>query len=126
MNNQHATTHCIFCQSNDSKPLYPVTDIFNDQYTLNQCNHCRVVFLSPHPTEEQLDRAYDYTYYGEGTDKFTLIIERVLDFFRSRRSSFLSKRLETNARVLDIGCGNGRFLQYLGAKGKYELHGLER
>ena len=120
------TDNCIFCQSNDSKRLYPVTDIFNDQFTLNQCNNCRVVFLLPHPTEAQLNHAYDYTYYGEGSDKFNLIIEKVLDYFRSRRSSLLSKHLKTDARVLDIGCGNGRFLQYLGAKGNFELHGIER
>jgi SAM-dependent methyltransferase len=126
MSKQHMTDHCIFCKSDDNKQLYPVTDIFNDQYTLNQCNNCRVIFLSPCPTEAQLNRAYDYTYYGEGTDKFNLIIERVLDFFRSRRSSFLRKHLKTDARVLDIGCGNGRFLQYLGAKRNFELHGIER
>jgi SAM-dependent methyltransferase len=126
MSKQHMTDNCIFCQLNDSKPLYPITDIFNDQYTLNQCNHCRIVFLSPLPTDAQLNRAYDDTYYGEGSDKFNLIIERVLDYFRSRRSSFLSKHLKTDARVLDIGCGNGRFLQYLGARSNFELHGIER
>ena len=126
MSNQHVTDYCIFCKSNDSKRLYPVTDFFNDQYTLNQCNNCQVIFLSPHPTEAQLNRAYDDTYYGEGTEKFNPIVERVLDIFRSRRSSFLRKQLNTDARVLDIGCGNGRFLQYLGIKGNFELHGIER
>jgi SAM-dependent methyltransferase len=126
MINQHVNDYCIFCKSNDSKPLYPVTDIFNDHYTLNQCDHCHAIYLSPHPTEAQLDRAYDDTYYGEGTEKFNPIVESVLDFFRSRCSSFLRKQLHTNARVLDIGCGNGRFLQYLGTKGNFELYGIER
>ena len=49
-----------------------------------------------------------------------------MNIFRSRRSSFLRKHLNTDARVLDIGCGNGRFLQYLGTKGNFELHGIER
>ncbi len=118
--------YCFFCKSNNSKLLFEVTDIFNDPYTLNQCDHCHAVYLSPHPTEAQLDRAYDDTYYGSGTDKFNPIIESVLDFFRSRRSSFLRKQLYADARILDIGCGNGRFLQYLGKKGNYELHGIER
>ena len=126
MINQHVNDYCIFCKSNDSKLLYPVTDVFNDQYTLNQCENCHAIYLSPHPTEAQLDRAYDDTYYGEGTEKFNPIVESVLDFFRSHRSSFLRKQLHTNARVLDIGCGNGRFLQYLGTKGNFELHGIER
>jgi SAM-dependent methyltransferase len=126
MSNQYVNDDCIFCKSNDSKRLYPVTDIFNDQYSLNQCNHCHAIFLLPHPTEVQLNRAYDDTYYGEGTEKFNPIVESVLDCFRSRRSSFLRKQLNTNARILDIGCGNGRFLQYLGTKGNFELHGIER
>jgi SAM-dependent methyltransferase len=126
MVNQHVNDYCVFCKSNNSKLLYPVTDIFNDQYTLNQCSLCHAIYLSPHPTEAQLNRAYDDTYYGEGTEKFNPIVENVLDFFRSRRSSFLRKQLHTNARVLDIGCGNGRFLQYLGTKGNFELHGIER
>jgi 2-polyprenyl-3-methyl-5-hydroxy-6-metoxy-1,4-benzoquinol methylase len=126
MINKLLNDHCIFCKSNDSKPLYPVTDIFNDRYTLHQCNQCRAIYLSPYPTEAQLNRAYDDTYYGEGTEKFNPIIESVLDLFRLRRSSFLRKQLNVNARVLDIGCGNGRFLQYLSTKGNFELHGIER
>ena len=106
--------------------MYPVTDIFNDQYTLNQCGHCPAIYLSPRPTRAQLARAYDATYYGQGTEKFNPLVERVLDFFRSRRSSFLRKQLNTNARLLDIGCGNGRFLQYLARKGNFELYGIER
>ncbi len=117
---------CIFCGSGRNQTWYPTHDIFGHDFELKQCRDCRAVFLSPSPDAEMLAQAYDSSYYGEKEEKFSNpLIERVLDYFRSGRARRLSKYLSTGARVLDLGCGNGRFLSYLSRFGDYKLHGIE-
>jgi SAM-dependent methyltransferase len=80
--------------------------------------------LSPRPTQKQLDQAYDDSYYGEGEAKFTGCIEKALDHFRSARARRVSRYISPPAKILDIGCGNGRLLGYLINQG-FEGYGIE-
>ncbi len=116
---------CTWCKGKESSVLYLTYDIFGNNYTINKCNNCKAYFLSPFPSEEILAKAYDDSYYGEKSEKFNPYLERVLDFFRGNRAGYVSRFLENNSKVLDIGCGNGRFLLSLLRYGGYELYGTE-
>ncbi len=117
---------CGFCKSPESTFRYDTYDIFGDGYSINQCNSCRAFFLAPNPTPEQLQRAYDSSYYGEQEEKFSSpFIEKVLDYFRSGRAKRVSRHVPQGGNVLDVGCGNGRFLKYLLRFGKFNLYGTE-
>ncbi len=116
---------CGYCKKQDSKKLYPTYDISGSEYFVHQCNHCKAYFLAPRPSAETLNKAYDTSYYGAREEKFNPYIEKVLDIFRRNRARMVSKYLNNNARVLDIGCGNGRFLLYLLKFGNYQLYGTE-
>ena len=115
---------CIVCGARHSLSLYPTYSISRDNFYLNRCLKCRAVFLSPRPTQEQLDKAYDDSYYGKGQEKFAGRIEDVLDHFRRARARRLRKFIQPRARILDIGCGNGRFLGYLINQG-FDGYGIE-
>ncbi len=116
---------CRFCASNDTKALYPTFDIFGNNFEIHNCSICRAYFLGSHPTKAILDKAYDSTYYGEKDEKFLPIIENVLDYFRWRRAKRVSRYLKNGSKILDIGCGNGRFLSSLLKFGNFELYGTE-
>ena len=116
---------CIFCKARNSHPLYATHDLDDNHYRLNECNECRAIFLTPRPTDKQLTAAYDDSYYGERDDKFESNVERVIDFFRERRARRLVKHLKPPAKILDLGCGNGKFLERVQSKGQYEIHGIE-
>ncbi len=121
----HTTPHCHYCSGTNNILLFPTYDIFGEHYFIYRCNSCKAYFLYPCPTEEMLIRAYDATYYGEKEEKFFLFFEKILDYFRYRRSAALCKYLNDGAKILDIGCGNGRFLLYLLKFGNYKLYGTE-
>jgi SAM-dependent methyltransferase len=115
---------CSFCGARRSLRLYPTSSISGDNFYLNRCLVCRAVFLNPRPTQQQIDQAYDDAYYGRGQGKFVGCIEKVLDHFRRARATRITNYIEPPAKILDIGCGNGRFLNYLINQG-FDGYGIE-
>lgn len=117
---------CLFCSTADSTIKYKTYDIFGNVFNINQCHSCKAFFLAPQPTENQLKRAYDSSYYGEQEEKFSSpAIEKVLDFFRGGRARRVARFVPEEGKILDVGCGNGRFLKYLLRFGNFELYGTE-
>ena len=116
---------CLYCQSAGATMLYPATDMYNFTFNVVQCTNCRAVYLDPQPTAQQLDHAYSEHYYGEQEKKFFSPFELIIDYFRKQRARKLTSYLSPNAHILDIGCGNGRFLHFVSQLGSYHLHGVE-
>ncbi|HOU98858.1 MAG TPA: class I SAM-dependent methyltransferase [Bacteroidales bacterium] len=119
---------CPFCHNNHSIFQWETTDLKNQTWALYQCQACHFYFLNPFPTPKQLEEAYTQDYYGAGEKKFSFpLVENVLDFFRSGRARKLNNYLNKNTSsfILDVGCGNGRFLYYLQKIGLKNLYGIE-
>jgi 2-polyprenyl-3-methyl-5-hydroxy-6-metoxy-1,4-benzoquinol methylase len=77
------------------------------------------------PSNEQLKDAYSEQYYGENKTKFNPIIENFINKMRFKKADRLRKHLKKGAKVLDIGCGDGSFLNYLNNKKQFEINGIE-
>ncbi|MDD3877461.1 MAG: class I SAM-dependent methyltransferase [Bacteroidales bacterium] len=116
---------CVFCGHKESSALYPVKDMWDNEYQLHKCDVCKTFFLNPQPSQQMLAKAYDDSYYGASDKKFNGPVEIVLDYFRRKRARQCSKLLKDNDDVLDIGCGNGNFLISLLKYGNYNLYGTE-
>ncbi|MEI6577156.1 MAG: class I SAM-dependent methyltransferase [Bacteroidota bacterium] len=117
---------CGYCKEEDSIFQYNTSDIRGNHYAIHRCSLCKAWFLAPRPNAEQLALAYDDSYYGEKEEKFkTPYIEQVLDLFRMGRSRRLAARIHQEAHILDIGCGNGKFLAYMNKMGSYHIYGVE-
>lgn len=117
-------TPCAYCKSAQSLREYATYSISGDNFHINRCLKCGAMFLSPAPTQEELNIAYDDSYYGDGEEKFGGFIEKVLDYFRSVRGRRVMSYISPPAKVLDIGCGNGRFLGGLIEQG-FDGYGIE-
>lgn len=116
---------CTYCNSADSKELFETSDILEVHYHICKCRDCGAYFLMPKPSENELKSYYDDSYYSANTTKFSSSIEKYIDIFRRRKARRIVKYLPQNGSVLDIGCGNGRFLSYIARYVQYQLFGTE-
>jgi len=116
---------CVFCGFKDGEKQYATSDLWGNSYDIIKCAKCAAFYLSPFPSKEILSLAYDETYYGCSEKKFKGPIEKGLDFFRKQRAKKCSKLIKDGDKVLDIGCGNGQFLNLMKKYGTYELYGSE-
>jgi SAM-dependent methyltransferase len=116
---------CRYCKNPNTTILYSAQDTHDNVWIICKCPTCKAIFLSPEPSPEQLKQAYDAGYYGEGENKFGFSVETFIDYFRKKRAKSLASKLCENARILDVGCGNGRFLFHLSRISKFDLNGIE-
>lgn len=126
---------CPLCGSEERKLLYAGLEdrLFgaSGEWSIKQCNRCGSVFLDPRPTEQDIHKAYR-TYYTheEGVvavhrSIFWSVSKKVFYFLDSvaRQASSLTQEYEriqsmyldrrSAGRLLDVGCGQGRFLDYM-------------
>ncbi|RLD48878.1 MAG: hypothetical protein DRI94_11890, partial [Bacteroidetes bacterium] len=118
---------CPYCKSSDYINKYKTFDIFNNNYEIVKCNNCNAFFLTPNPTAELLAKAYDDSYYGGSQEdkKFEGFIEKGLTFFRKKRALKVTNLIGKKGKILDVGCGNGQFLEYVSQFGNIEIFGTE-
>lgn len=120
----HQNEICLFCASARHSRIFRAHDTAGRAYEYHRCAQCGTVFLNPPPSQEVLNDSYDISYYGLNNDKFFPIFEAAVDVFRQRRARSLHS-LVKSGNVLDIGCGNGKFLHHVGKRGPYRLYGSE-
>lgn len=97
------------------------------RFQLRMCSACRRGLLDPVPAADGLLAAYDQAYYGLGARKFVEPIQSGIGWFRRRRARHALRFLGETPRprrALDIGCGDGEFLDVLQGLG-WECHGTE-
>lgn len=122
----HTSPLCPLCKDVDTSFAFPGEDESGNSFPTYSCRNCGTSFLFPPPTPTQLENAYATSYYGEGATKFGGIIERLRDLASKARAQTLARDLPPHARILDVGCGDGRLLRrFSQLGGDYQLHGIE-
>ena len=123
------TVSCDLCGERAAATLFVGTDLrFGrpDQYPIVQCMSCGLVRLNPRPTRDALDDLYERDYPVPVLDQpGSRRWEGVRRLWHAVMGNY-SDRVIARAygRVLDVGCGYGKFLLPLKQKG-CEVYGLE-
>ncbi len=84
--------------------------------------------LKTSPLPDSVGKYYDSENYISHQNKRKNIFEKVYSQIQNFNFSYKKKILEkyyTTGKILDYGCGNGAFLEYLRKKSNFDLYGYE-
>ncbi len=95
------------------------------EWRYQRCTDCRVVFLNPAPTASFLAGAYDDSYYSyqdfDPPPAWHSVVKQLIGFNPGTTGDPAFPR---PGRVLDIGCGSGKFLHRMKQRG-WQTAGVE-
>jgi SAM-dependent methyltransferase len=114
--------HCCICGTRDSEPVGVGPDFeyrtSPDSFLAVRCTRCGVVYLDRRPVAAELDRIYPDHYHAfaftEDRFGFVYSVRRRLE---GRRLLRAFAGLPDDARIIDVGCGDGFHLDLLGSFG---------
>ncbi len=122
---------CPVCENPETRPCYRMTDRFfgttTEEFTLNRCPSCGLLFLEESAVEKQLGTFYPPGYWWSEQGPSGKLERRYREWMvSSDQLRFLSGVLQPlgGLRLLDIGCGSGTFVR-LARRAGVEAMGLE-
>ena len=96
------------------------------EYAYLRCGTCGMVQIHPFPSLEDLIEAYKVDYHGYAElDDMGPLFKTLYDAKESVLERRLRRLIPAEARVLDVGCGNGKFLSRARAKGASYVEGID-
>ena len=111
-------TLCCLCGIEDAIPIAVGEDFeyrtCPDTFLMVRCQRCGLLYLDPRPTEEELGRIYPDDYHAFQFDPSSFgLVYRVRQRIDLDRLRMWCGSLPKNARILDVGCGDGFHLHLL-------------
>jgi 2-polyprenyl-3-methyl-5-hydroxy-6-metoxy-1,4-benzoquinol methylase len=123
--------NCPLCHSSEISKYLSVIDhsVSKEQFRLEKCSQCGLIFTNPRPEANQIDRYYESPDYISHTDSNTGLLNNLYKIARGFslrwKGSQISQHINTQgAKLLDIGCGTGDFLLYCKKNG-FICQGIE-
>lgn len=117
-------TACALCLSPKQRILFKTLDLRyglgQQKFHLVQCAYCGLIYLNPRPTPQEIAQYYPDHYYGASSSFWENLFTRCSLYFFHRQI----KRFKKNGKILDVGCGAGKFLAIMQKKG-YKAYGLD-
>lgn len=92
-------------------------------FVIRECRRCKCRYLNEFPPDDELERLYNDRYFRSESDLQHGYASRDLDEANrrtsERRLALIRKVMATQARVLEVGAGNGMFGQFLAREFDY-------
>ena len=119
---------CIICNSNNQKLLFK--DVLDLEYSTYKpvsyilCKNCNLISQDPVPPKSLIKTFYpeDYRNYLPINDSFFSLLKRI-QF--TNLAAKISKYINKDSKILEIGCGNGELLLASQKKGFSKLYGCD-
>jgi 2-polyprenyl-3-methyl-5-hydroxy-6-metoxy-1,4-benzoquinol methylase len=132
---------CLHCASSDGEVLWSgreheYDNTTDEEFRFVRCSNCGLVRLNPRPDVSELGRIYPPNYYAyelvseSSSDGGAGLLERIKMRYYDRRIRRLVDAVDRagTIRVLDVGCADGRLLDWYRASSvgeRIETHGIE-
>ena len=103
---------CCICGVDESEPIAVGEDFeyrtSPDSFQAVRCQRCGLVYLDPRPAVSEFDRIYPASYHAFdfSEERFGLVYQ-VRRRLEARRLLSWCRGLPEDARILDVGCGDG-------------------
>jgi SAM-dependent methyltransferase len=123
---------CCLCGIDDCAPVAVGEDFEYrtsvDEFLMVRCRSCGLVYLNPRPADSEMSRIYPNNYHAfEFKPAEFGFVYRVRRWLEARRLLRWCRHLPQQARILDVGCGDGFHLNLLRDFGKpdWQLEGVD-
>jgi 2-polyprenyl-3-methyl-5-hydroxy-6-metoxy-1,4-benzoquinol methylase len=135
---------CDLCGSDDATILFEAIDRLHGiegRFTYVRCNECGLVRMNPQVVPESIGRLYPQSYaphadktktsrgvlmaVRDGLRKIPLLGTELRRLTDARVMAPLARRLSADARLLDVGCGSGAFLDAVRADTGCHVQGVD-
>jgi 2-polyprenyl-3-methyl-5-hydroxy-6-metoxy-1,4-benzoquinol methylase len=125
-------TQCCVCETDDAERVGAGVDFeyrtSEDTFSAVRCRLCGLVYLNPRPSLADLETIYppDYHAFDFSEENFGFI-HKVRSRLEAQRLLSWCRNLPDEARILDVGCGDGFHLNLLKKYGKksWTLEGVD-
>ena len=123
---------CCVCDTDDAEPIGVGEDFeyrtSADTFLAMQCNSCGLVYLNPRPSVSEFERIYPPSYHAFdfSVEDFGFV-HKIRSRLEAKRLLELCRGLPDDARILDVGCGDGFHLNLLKKYGtkSWTLEGID-
>lgn len=123
---------CCVCESDNAEIVGEGKDFeyhtSEDTFVAMRCNSCGLVYLNPRPKVSEFKKIYPASYHAFNfSEKDYGIVHKIRSRLEAQRLLKSFKGLADDARILDVGCGDGFHLKLLRQYGKrsWELEGID-
>jgi SAM-dependent methyltransferase len=110
---------CELCGADDARLLFHARDTLlgrAELYRVVQCRGCGLAYLNPRPVRPAMAEHYPVDYFNElgGGGVAASSVRRVFKGVLTRLTGGIAPKVERlpPGRVLDVGCGDGRYLAF--------------
>jgi SAM-dependent methyltransferase len=124
-------TRCALCGSADAEVEATGRDFEYDtapgEFRFLRCRACQHVYLSPRPAASELSVIYPSNYYAFAAPRSRLVARMRRRWEAGKVRLYREVMGPGPRRLLDVGCGNGRFLSLLREYGppEWKLAGID-
>lgn len=123
---------CCVCDSDNAKPVGIGKDYeyhtSADVFVAMQCENCGLVYLNPRPEISEFETIYPSNYHAfDFSAEDFGIVYKIRSRLEANRVLSWCKDLPDNAKILDVGCGDGFHLNLLQKYGNktWQLEGID-
>ncbi|MGQ9732855.1 MAG: class I SAM-dependent methyltransferase [Candidatus Zipacnadales bacterium] len=122
------TVVCPLCGGDQYEVVTKYAGEYNFRIRTVICVRCGMIYRNPQPSRSEWHRFYvalDHHYRAMGFDRLSEgEYERTIAVARSRLEALIGAHIMPSARLLDVGCGNGAFVDVALAAG-FSVLGIE-
>lgn len=123
---------CCVCETDDAEKIGAGEDFeyrtSPDVFSAMQCNSCDLVYLNPRPSVSEFERIYPPNYHAfDFSEEDFGFVHKIRSRLEAKRLLEWCKDLPDDARIIDVGCGDGFHLRLLREFGKqsWQLEGVD-